>query len=372
MKEMTPQDLRDRLEAGDAIAVMDIRESDEFADWHIHGSINVPMYNAIASGRHDVVNASIGDVPKDKTVVAVCRMGNTSRVAAQVLGEMGYDAYSLVGGMRGWSSAWTEAKVPLKSGKTLIQVRRNGKGCFSYIFGSNGECGVVDPSVNEKVYLQLAKREGFKITHVLETHVHADHISRARELAELADAALCLPTNDRVSFDYTKIDDGSKLDVGGFKVTVVATPGHTGESVCFDLDGEALLSGDTIFLEAIGRPDLEKGDEGAAEGARKLYASLHDKVLKLSGDMIVAPGHTSEPIGFDGKPLVDTLAAITPRVQLLKADKDSFVKQIVDGIGAKPPNFQMVIAINEGKSALGWLDPLELEAGPNRCAVKGD
>jgi glyoxylase-like metal-dependent hydrolase (beta-lactamase superfamily II) len=131
-----------------------------------------------------------------------------------------------------------------------------------------------------------------------------------------------------------------------------------------------LLSGDTIFIDNIGRPDLEKGDVGAEAGARALYESLHHRVLKLEPDMLVCPGHTSDPIGFDGSPIASRLSDIVPRVDLLKLDRDTFARTIPDLLGQKPPNFHRVISVNEGKADLGWLDPLELEAGPNRCAVK--
>lgn len=374
MQEITQEDLRGRLASGEAITVVDIREVSEFDDWHIYGAINLPVYNALKRGEEVAAaermkNASLDD---GKPVVAVCRVGNTSKIAAQMLESMGYNALSLAGGIHGWSKAWSEARIPLSKAKdtTLVQIRRNGKGCISYLVGSGGEAMVVDPCLDVSVYKSIADREGFKITHALETHVHADHLSRARALCEDTGATMVIPKNDRVTFDYTPVEDNDKLKIGNSTLTVIATPGHTMESVCFDLDGEVLLSGDTIFVENIGRPDLEKGDAGAEAGARALYDSLHDRVLVLDGGILICPGHTSEPIGFDGTPVAATLGDIKPRIDLLKTGKDEFAKLIPELLGAKPPNFQRVIEINEGKAELGWLDPLELEAGPNRCAVK--
>jgi glyoxylase-like metal-dependent hydrolase (beta-lactamase superfamily II) len=374
MKEITQEDLKTRLVSGEPITVLDIREVNEYDDWHIYGSLNVPVYNALAAGDQQVVSTKLKDLALDTghPVVAVCRAGATSKMAAYLLDSMGYDAASLTGGIHGWSNAWTEAPIALSTAKdgSFAQIRRNGKECLSYLIGSDGEAAGVDPCVDIAVYTSIAQREGLKITHVLETHVHADHISRAPALCEATGAKLCLPENERVTFEYTALNDNDTLKIGGITVTVIATPGHTAESVCFDLDGEALLSGDTIFVDNIGRPDLEKGDAGAESGARALYTSLHDRVLKLSQDIVVCPGHTSVPIGFDSAPIAAKLGEIIPVVDLLEFDQERFAKTVPELLGQKPPNFQRVISINEGKAELGWLDPLDLEAGPNRCAVK--
>lgn len=374
MKEITQQELRNQLVSGQPVTVLDIREENEYHDWHIFGSVNVPVYNAINAGDETGVGKTLqsAGLANDKPIAVVCRMGNTSRMAAYLLDSLGFDAASLEGGIFGWSTAWTEARIPLSTADNgaIIQVRRNGKGCLSYIFGSNGEAIVVDPCVDADVYREIAKREGLAITLVLETHVHADHISRARALCEATGATMALPKNDRVTFDYKAIADGDALNVGNITIKAIATPGHTMESMCFDLDGELLLTGDTIFVDNIGRPDLEKGDSGAEAGARALYKSLHDRVLKLKPETVICPGHTSDPIGFDGSALVAPLGDIVPSVELLTIDEEAFAKKIPNLLGQKPPNFQRVISINEGKAELGWLDPLELEAGPNRCAVK--
>jgi glyoxylase-like metal-dependent hydrolase (beta-lactamase superfamily II) len=371
MKEINHGDLTRRLAAGEDLSILDIRELDEFEDWHIAGAVNVPLYNAISGGDYSVVEEklSAATLDKGKPVVAVCRSGNTSKVCVQALTSMGYEAASLYGGMRDWSNAWTEASIPFDGG-VLLQVRRNGKGCLSYVVGAGGEAAVIDPCLDGDVYAQIADREGLHIKHVLETHVHADHISRARALAEKTGAALRMPDNDRVTFEYERLKDGDTLAIGGANLSVITTPGHTGESVSYYVDGKVLFSGDTVFADSIGRPDLEKGDAGAVTGAEMLYASLHDRVLPLPQDVTICPGHTAGAVGFDGVPICATLSDVKAKVDLLELGKEAFVKTVVESLGQKPPNFERVIAVNEGKANLGWLDPLELEAGPNRCAVR--
>jgi glyoxylase-like metal-dependent hydrolase (beta-lactamase superfamily II)/alkylhydroperoxidase family enzyme len=369
-KEMTNDELKQRLEAGESITIVDIREADEFADWHIHDSINIPLYNAIKSGDMSAIERGFESISPDKPVVTVCRAGNTSKIVADRLASLGYNAFSLTGGIRGWNTVWSEAPIPTGDTWRLIQIRRNGKGCLSYMFWSDGEAAVVDPSVDAAVYSMLASREGVRITHVFETHVHADHISRARQLSAETGAALHIPKNGRVQYEYRTLQDGDTLSLGAITITVLATPGHTRESVSLDLNGKVLLSGDTVFTDNIGRPDLENGDAGAEDGARMLYESLHDKVLTLDDEIVVGPGHTSGTLGFDGVALTATLGDIRKRIEAVVAPaKDKFVRTIIVGLGEKPPNFERVLSLNEGRAELDGLDPIELEAGPNRCAV---
>lgn len=372
MMEIGPWELRTRLESGEPLTVLDIREANEYAEWHIQESVNIPVYNAINAGRVQNLAEVLDVLPGDRPVVAVCRAGITSRVAVRVLASRGYNAYSLTGGMRLWSGVWSEARVPLSSsgGPALVQVRRNAKGCLSYVCCSRGEALVVDPSVDASAYEDVAGRMGAKIVAVAETHIHADHLSRARALCGSTGAALHLPENGRVTFPYTPLREGDAITVGGVSVRVLSTPGHTGESACYVVMEEAVLTGDTLFVESIGRPDLERGDAGAAPGAALLYQSLHQKLLLLHDDVRILPAHVSRPIAFDGVPVEARLGELRSSIGLLDAAKEAFVAAVIGHLGSKPPNFQAIIAINEGRADPGGIDPLDLEAGPNRCAVQ--
>ena len=370
MSEITAQELENRLSAGETVAVVDIRESPEYRDWHIHGSTNVPVYEALRRGSFDDLAAAAQRLPSDRPIVAVCRGGVVSRRAVAWLREAGFDATSLVGGIRAWGGVWTEARATRPAGECrLIQVRRNGKGCLSYVVASGGRGIVVDPSVDASAYVALAEREGLVLERVLETHVHADHVSRAIALCRAAGARLVLPPNDRVAFAYEPLGDGERLEVGSAIVEAIATPGHTAESTCYLVDGQALLTGDTLFLDSVGRPDLEHGDTGAEAGARSLYRSLHERLLTRGGDEWVYPAHTSLAIGFDGLALERPLGDIVRDLPLLAVDEEHFVATVLAGLPRKPPNHTRIISINEGRSDGEGIDPLDLEAGPNRCAV---
>jgi glyoxylase-like metal-dependent hydrolase (beta-lactamase superfamily II)/rhodanese-related sulfurtransferase len=372
MEEMNAIALRERLEAGEALSVVDIRETDEFDSWHIFGSRNIPVYDALRAGEEVDLAAKTDGLSTASPVVTVCRSGVMSKRAAALLESAGFKAISLQGGIRGWGAVWSVAGVPFdKDGAVFLQIRRNGKGCLSYLFGRDGQACVVDPCVDVDAYLETAKDAGLKIVQVLETHVHADHLSRARELARITGADLLLPRNERVTYDYVAIDDGSDLTLGGMRVEAIGTPGHTGESTCYLVEDQVLLTGDTLFATAVGRPDLEKGDAGAEDGAHLLFGSLREKLLGRFEDIPFYPAHTSDAIGFDKQPIGGTIAETRKEQSLLALDEPAFVERILGSLQAKPPNHYGIIAVNEGKKDLGAIDPLDVEAGPNRCAAGG-
>jgi glyoxylase-like metal-dependent hydrolase (beta-lactamase superfamily II) len=259
---------------------------------------------------------------------------------------------------------------------TLLQIRRDGKGCLSYLLGSEGVAAVFDPNIEDEAYLELAKKAGLQIRWIVETHIHADHISRAPSLLQKSGATLMMPATSslRTAKSFQPIKDGETFRIGKIEIQAIATPGHTTESTCYLINKEALISGDTLFVESIGRPDLEKGDAGAAKGAGFLFDSLHQRLLTLPETLKIFPGHFSGAIKFDSAPLTAQLGDLRGKINLLKADKEAFIKTIVASLPAKPPNYDMIIAINEGKtefdfSGAGMMSPTDWEAGPNRCAV---
>jgi glyoxylase-like metal-dependent hydrolase (beta-lactamase superfamily II) len=226
---------------------------------------------------------------------------------------------------------------------------------------------VIDASLEPEVYLKLAEERGWRITHVLETHVHADHLSRSRLLAELAGAELHMPEGAPVSYPFSPLEDGGEVRIGAARLEALRTPGHTAESTSYLLDGKALLTGDTLFLASVGRPDLETSPEGAREKARSLYGSLR-RVLELDGETLVLPGHTSEPVSFDGEPVAAPLSEVQESVPLLGEDEEAFVRQITGRVSPVPENHERIVELNRaGTQPEG--DPTELEAGANRCAA---
>lgn len=358
--------LRAWLEEHRPVQLLDVRPRAEYAEWAIPGSRHVDAYEALKSGDPQALGGII--LSADQPIVTICGAGKVSLTAAEQLRRRGLHALSLVGGMRAWSLAWNVAEVPGRTGSArVIQVRRTGKGCLSYLIGSNGEAAVIDASLEPSIYCNLAEQCGWHITAVLDTHIHADHLSRANVLADRSDATLYLPEQRRAMFPFTSLQDGAAITIGDSRLTALHTAGHTPESTTYLLDDTIILTGDTLFLSAVGRPDLHGSPDDAASHARVLYASLQ-RLLRLRGATLVLPGHTSTPVAFDSRPIMATLAEVQEQVQLLHLDEPAFVAALLQRIPTTPPNYQRIVALNEA-GTLPTTDVTELEAGANRCAV---
>jgi glyoxylase-like metal-dependent hydrolase (beta-lactamase superfamily II) len=359
-------ELRAMLAERQPVTVLDIRKAEDRAEWAIPGSLHIDAYEALKAGDADALADAA--IPMDASVVTVCGAGKVSFTAMEQLRHRGYDARSLAGGMKAWSLAWNSAEAPvLESAATVIQVRRTGKGCLSYLIGNDGQAVVIDAALPPDVYQDLAAQHGWAITRVLDTHVHADHLSRSRLLAEQTGATHQVPEQGRVTYPFIPVRDGDTLGVGSSRIVALRTPGHTLESTCYFLDGRALFTGDTLFLAGVGRPDLEASPEQARARARLLHASLQ-RLIALPPETIILPGHTSEPAPFDDRPIAATLGDVIGRVGMLELSEEAFLDAILARIPPTPPNHARIVALNEaGEMPDG--DPTDLEAGANRCAV---
>jgi glyoxylase-like metal-dependent hydrolase (beta-lactamase superfamily II) len=170
-----------------------------------------------------------------------------------------------------------------------------------------------------------------------------------------------------VYYSFTAVGDGDTLGVGAATLDAVRTPGHTPESTSYLLDRRAIFTGDTLFLSAVGRPDLDATPEVAREKAHDLYRSLK-RLLALAPGTLVLPGHTSKPVAFDGEPIGAPLSEVREGVWGLTEDEDSFVEKVVGRVTPTPENYERIVELNRsGERPAG--DPAELEAGANRCAA---
>lgn len=231
-------------------------------------------------------------------------------------------------------------------------------GCASYLFGCGGlgKCAVVDPLASlVDQYIAFAASKQMAITHVIETHVHADHASGGRALAERTGAAYCLHRSADVDFTFSPLDDGGDIELGNTRVKVLHTPGHTPESICLvvsDLrrgpEPWFVLTGDTLFVGAVGRPDLPGKTE---ESARALFASIHEKLLTLPDELEVYPAHFAGSVcglGMSGKPS-STIAFEKRNSALLGQDVEAFVTGASD-VPEKPKDMQRLLKINRGRA----------------------
>ncbi len=364
MKQLDTETLRQWLEDGQPVTVLDIRSPEDRAQWSIPGSMHVNAYDMLKSGNP---NALAGvELPKERPVVTICNAGKVSQVAAQQLQGRGIEALPLAGGMKSWSLAWNTAELDLGAA-AVLQVRRTSKGCLSHMIASASEAVVIDASVDPSVYQHLAAQRGWVIRYVLDTHVHADHLSRSRTLAEAAGATLLLPAQNRVRFPFVSVEDGHAVEFGSSQLRALRAPGHTMESTCYHLDEKALFTGDTLFLSGVGRPDLHASADESRERALVLYRSLQ-RILTLSRDTLIFPGHASEPPAFDRKPICGPLSEVAARIHGWLGSEEDLAGALLNRIPPTPPHDVRIVELNEAGTMPDG-DPTDLEAGANRCAV---
>jgi glyoxylase-like metal-dependent hydrolase (beta-lactamase superfamily II)/rhodanese-related sulfurtransferase len=244
-------------------------------------------------------------------------------------------------------------------------------GCLahaSYMFASQGEAVVVDPQRDVEIYLQAAEKNHVTIRHIFETHLHADFVSGHRELAARTGAKIYIGAQAEATFPHIAIHDGFQLKLGQVSITALETPGHTPESICLVLTDEekppnpwAVLTGDTLFIGDVGRPDLSRRFT-PPELAGMLYDSLHHKLMKLADKVLVYPAHGVGSLC--GKNMraerVSTIGTerLTNYALQIKT-REEFIQQLTSNLPTRPEYFLQDAEINRsGAPALADLPPL--------------
>lgn len=349
-----------RLDGETDVFLLDVREPDEFDAWRIPGAVNIPLGD---------LATRLDDIPADREVISICARGARAEQAADVLAAHNRHARVLEGGMASWGRAYDVVEIPLR-GALVTQVRRRGKGCLSYVIGDGDHAVVIDPSTDLDRYLTVAAEHGYVITHVFDTHLHADHLSGARELAAATGAVLVLNPADPFNYEFTPIRDGLTVAISenlSLVVSAVTTPGHTEGSTVYQLGDQALFTGDTLFLESVGRPDLA---DQAESFARSLYRSLHDVVLPLHDDLLIFPAHYGDAVDVRaGVPVTKHLGELRRELPALAYGEEDFVQWAISRVTDRPPNYVEIVKFNAGRSALDFAELQQLELGPNRCAI---
>lgn len=361
---ITATDLAERLAHGPRLTVLDVRED---AAWGIAApgvtSCHIPAASVLADPRAAAQRL-------DGPVAVVCNRGISAGGVALALRAEGVAALVVEGGMRGWIGALQSRPVDLGiEGVSVLQVQRPGRGCLSYVIASGAEALVVDPAPDAGFYVALAAGLGARVTDVVDTHLHADHLSGARALADQTGAALRLPApalERGVAYAVTPLHDGDIIAIGDITIRALALPGHTTDMTGLLIADRALLGGDSLFADGIARPDLQQGDpDGARAMARMLHATLRDRVLTLGDDVVLLPGHTHPGVNATAiAPPLATVRATVPELQI--ADPAQFAEVLLAEMPPRPANYEAVIAVNAGTHPF---DP-ELETGGNSCSTR--
>ncbi|MEW5841278.1 MBL fold metallo-hydrolase [Nitrososphaera sp.] len=231
------------------------------------------------------------------------------------------------------------------------QIKRIDSGCVTYLVGSQetGECAIIDPLLDTEYVVEEAKKAGFaKITHVIDTHTHADHISGARSLArQFGLAGVHMHEKSGSKFKTIPVKDGQAIKLGNHELRFIYTPGHTYDHVCVLVDGSKLLTGDTMFIGDVGRIDLG-GD--ARDKSDRLYDSLR-RLLELADSVEVYPTHVGAAHHLGNAKTSSTIGYERTGNGALKAlsDREAFFKYMTEDWPPKPPDYQNIIRLNKGE-----------------------
>jgi glyoxylase-like metal-dependent hydrolase (beta-lactamase superfamily II) len=374
LNAMIAKEVTKKILNNEPLFILDVRNEDAFADWKIEGASvkhkNIPYFDLMEG-----VEEILGDIPEEDVLV-VCAKEGSSVFVGEMLVEAGVKNVSyLKGGMKAWSEYLEPVKVAdLADGGTLYQFVRIGKGCLSYLVESDGEAMIIDSTRMVDQYVSFIEEKGWKLVHVADTHLHADHISGGPMLREATDATYWLPPKDaeEVTFAYEKLEDGVEITVGSTKVAVQAiySPGHTIGSTSFVVDNRFLLSGDILFVESIGRPDLAgKAEDWVADLRETLYA----RYKELSKELVVLPAHFGNMTEVSEGGLVAAHLGdlFQNNAGLNIEDEEEFRKLVSENLPPQPNAYQQIREMNMGKINPSDEEQRDMEIGPNRCAVHG-
>lgn len=379
LPECTAAELHARLrqQSGDPnggeLLVLDVRAPDSFARGAIQGAPlvrNLPSAQFLADPA-----AALAALPESKQIVVVCNRGNSSKLVARELRARGREAISLRNGM----AAWGELLVPREAARVgeaaILQFDHVGKGCLSYLLQTPAGSWAVDPARQIEPYLEAVAAQGAPLRRVLDTHAHADHISGGRELAQRAGVSYWLHPFDALSpydlspatFAFEPLWEGQRERLDGLEIRVLHTPGHTLGEVSLLVNDAYLLTGDTIFLRSVGRPDLG----GRAEAwSRRLHATLR-ALAALPDDLLVLPGHyaaggEARSDGVFAARLGDLRRA---NEALAPRGEDEFVAYIEAGLSEIPAAYRAIKRLNLGLEEADQARRDELQMGKNLCAL---
>jgi glyoxylase-like metal-dependent hydrolase (beta-lactamase superfamily II) len=353
---------------------VDVRNAADFARFHVESPYPIEMYNIAYFDFMEIEEESVAKVPKNRRIRVICAKEGSAKYVAEILEKHGFeDVAYLEGGIKTWGNLLVPVLLNPGADFRLYQFIRPGKASCSYGLIWGDELMLFDPSRNIKFYLDFAAGQGCRPVKTFETHLQADYIAGSRLLAAATGAEFLANTNDfaHAKITYTPLQDGEIKGFsrqGGPTVRVLFTPGHTPGSTSFIINEQYLLSGDTIFIHSIGRPDLGgKVDEWSDI----LYHSL-EKVRTLDDRLIVLPGHY---MSWDEATPDLTFAATLAETRRYNAnihaitDTAAFLAFIKANMRKQPDEYATIRLINANLEAVDDDRAEELDLGKNECAA---
>jgi glyoxylase-like metal-dependent hydrolase (beta-lactamase superfamily II) len=304
----------------------------------------------------------------------VCAKEGSAKYVGEILVNNGWkDVRYLAEGIKSWGNMLAPKLVAAQNGYELYQFIRPGKASCSYGLIFEGEMAVFDPSRNTQFYQDFADEHGARIVKTLETHLQADYISGSQQISTGTGAQILGHEKDfkDATFEYKKLDDREifKFSSGGPEIEAIHMPGHTPGSTSYLIDKKYMVTGDTVFILSIGRPDLG----GMAEDwSKMLYKTLKTKIAALSDDLVILPGHYIEWAEANAQQMfVDTLGSIKNKNAAIYGidNEDDFVHFIKDNMRKQPDEYAQIRKVNAGLLEVDDEDQEIMDLGKNECAA---
>jgi glyoxylase-like metal-dependent hydrolase (beta-lactamase superfamily II) len=317
---------------------------------------------------------SVAKVPAAKKVRIVCAKEGSAKYVGEILMNHGFkDVRFLEGGIKTWGNMLAPKLVASDDGYQLFQFIRPGKASCSYGLISNNEMVLFDPSRNAAFYQSFAENNGARIVKSFETHLQADYISGSKQIAAESGAHILGHENDfkGAAFKYQKIVDEQvySFSAGGPEIKALHMPGHTPGSTSYLIDNKYLITGDTVFILSIGRPDL--GGK-AEEWSKLLYHTLKTKIAGLEDDLVILPGHYMDWSEANQSQIFsDTLGSIKNRNADIYniQNEDAFIGFIKDNMRPQPEVYAEIRKVNAGLLEVDAEEQEIMDLGKNECAA---
>ena len=374
--------LYEELLADERTIILDVRNEEDFARWRVEGRrslnvVNIPYFDFIEDEEEAISRLPGGA----NNVLVVCAKEGSSEFVAEILQSRGIRASYLQAGILSWGGLYDVRDVVNTEFGRIVQVARPARGDLSFVVISDGDAAIIDPLRHTEHYMKVIEEAGVKLTYIFDTHAHADHISGGPELANRTGAPYYLHAYDAIHpmdmlpavIDYEQLTDGQEFQVGRYTVKVIWFPGHTLGQVNYlvtDPNGHSyLFSGDGIFLNSFGRPDL--GGQGEA-WAPILYDSLfHRLPPHLNNDTLILPAHFSilDEDNGDGVFARSYGQVWAENEALHHHTKEDFLDFVLSHLPTFPKEYIQIKRVN-----IGLVEPTEeeagdLELGKNICAL---
>ena len=360
--------------AGEEFLLLDVRVNEQFDRFKVEGPFLSDMANVPYVEFVEHEEESVAKVPAAEKVRIVCAKEGSARYVGEILVNHGFkDVRYLEGGIKTWGNMLAPKLVASDDGYKLFQFIRPGKASCSYGLISNDEMVLFDPSRNVDFYQNFAEKNGATITRTFETHLQADYISGSKQIAADSGAHILGHENDfkDAAFKYQKITDDQvyAFSKGGPEIKALHMPGHTPGSTSYLIDNKYLISGDTVFILSIGRPDL--GGK-AEEWSKLLYHTLKTKIAKLEDDLVILPGHYMDWSEADPSQIFsDTLGNIKNKNSDIysMSTETEFIGFIKDNMRLQPEVYAEIRKVNAGLLEVDAEKQEIMDLGKNECAA---